>query len=110
MPPSIRKPSSSVLGIPVGVWIYRIAVISAFVIMVAGVFVGRVMTWPLLLYFLFGLPASVAAINFVNVHDVSTPGPTQHRACAITIILHLIGCLALAIGFIISSFILRQIS
>ncbi|MGD0573156.1 MAG: 1,4-dihydroxy-2-naphthoate octaprenyltransferase [Sedimentisphaerales bacterium] len=105
-----KKTLVVLLGIPVGVRIYRIAVISALVIMVAGVFVGRVITWPLLLYFLFGLPASVAAINFVNVHDVSTPGPTQHRACAITIILHLIGCLALAIGFIISGFMLRQIS
>jgi 1,4-dihydroxy-2-naphthoate octaprenyltransferase len=99
-----KKTLVVLLGIPASVRIYRITVISAFVIMVAGVFVGRVMTWPLLLYFLFGLPASVAAINFVNVHDVSTPGQTQHRACAITIILHLIGCLTLAIGFIISSF------
>jgi 1,4-dihydroxy-2-naphthoate octaprenyltransferase len=105
-----KKTLVVLLGISAGVRIYRIAVISAFVIMVAGVFVSRVMTWPLLLYFLFGLPASVAAINFVNVHDVSTPGPTQHRACAITIILHLIGSLALAIGFIISGFILRQMS
>ena len=67
-------------GVPASVWIYRIVVISAFVIMVAGVFVGRIMTWPSLLYFLFGLPISVAAINFINVHDVSTTGPTQHRA------------------------------
>ncbi|MGB7582653.1 MAG: 1,4-dihydroxy-2-naphthoate octaprenyltransferase [Sedimentisphaerales bacterium] len=99
-----KKTLVVLLSIPVGVQIYRIAVISTFVIMVAGVFVGRVMTWPLLLYFLFGLPASVAAINFVNVHNISTPGPTQHRACAITILLHFIGCLALAIGFIISRF------
>jgi 1,4-dihydroxy-2-naphthoate octaprenyltransferase len=91
------------LGIPAGVWIYRIAVISAFVIMIAGVFVSRVMVWPLLLYFLFGLPASVAAMSFVNIHDVSTPGPTQHRACAITIILHLIGSLALVSGGIIQA-------
>jgi hypothetical protein len=83
---------------------------SAFVIMVAGAFVDRVALWPTGLYFLFGLPASVAAINFINVHDVSTPGPTQHRACAITVILHLIGSLAIAIGFIISGFILHQIS
>ena len=95
-------------GVPVSVWIYRIAVISAFVIMVAGVFVSRVMVWPLLLYLLFSLPASVAAISFVNIHDVSTPGPTQHRACAITIILHLIGSLTLAIGFIIAKFMTAQ--
>jgi 1,4-dihydroxy-2-naphthoate octaprenyltransferase len=92
------------LGIPAGVWIYRIAIISAFVIMVAGVFVSRIMAWPLMLYLLFGLPAAVAAINFANVPDLSTPGPTQHRASAITILFHLIGSLALAIGFIISSF------
>lgn len=97
-------------GVPVSVWIYRIAVMSAFVIMVAGAFVGRVAFWPTGLYFLFGLPVSVAAISFVSVHDVSTPGPTQHRACAITIILHLIGCLALAAGFIMGKFILSQMS
>ncbi|MGA2678097.1 MAG: 1,4-dihydroxy-2-naphthoate octaprenyltransferase [Sedimentisphaerales bacterium] len=99
-----KKTLVVLLGIPLGVRIYRIAVINAFVVMVTGISVGRVMAWPLLLYFLFGLPVSVAAINFVNVHDVSTPGPTQHRACAITILLHLIGSLTLAIGFIASSF------
>jgi 1,4-dihydroxy-2-naphthoate polyprenyltransferase len=97
-------------GIPVSVWIYRIAVISTLVVMITGVFVSRVMVWPLLLYFLFGLPAAVAAINFANVPDLSTPGPTQHRASAITIFLHLIGCLALAAGFIIGKFILSQMS
>jgi 1,4-dihydroxy-2-naphthoate octaprenyltransferase len=98
------------LGVPAGVWIYRIAVVGTFVIMVAGVFVSRIMTWSLILYLLFGLPAAVAAINFSNVQDLSTPGPTQHRASAITIILHLIGCLALAAGFIIGKFILSQMS
>jgi 1,4-dihydroxy-2-naphthoate polyprenyltransferase len=95
-------------GIPASVWIYRIAVISIFPILFAGVFISRTMFWPFGLYFLFGLPASVAAISFVNIHDVSTPGPTQHRACAITIILHLIGTLALTAGFIAGFFILRQ--
>jgi 1,4-dihydroxy-2-naphthoate octaprenyltransferase len=95
-------------GVPVSVWIYRTAVTSVFVIMVAGVFISRVMAWPLGLYFLFGLPASVAAMSFVNIHDVSTPGPTQHRACAITIILHLIGTIALAAGFVIGKFITAQ--
>ena len=84
--------------------------IGTFVIMVAGVFVSRIMFWPLMLYFLFGLPAAVAAINFANVSDLSTPGPTQHRASAITIFFHLIGCLALVVGFIIGKFILSQMS
>jgi 1,4-dihydroxy-2-naphthoate octaprenyltransferase len=96
------------IGVPASVWIYRAAVMSTFVFLVAGVFTGRVAFWPTGLYFLFGLPAAVAAMNFINVRDVSTPGPTQHRACAITIIFHLIGSLALAAGFIIASFIIRQ--
>jgi 1,4-dihydroxy-2-naphthoate octaprenyltransferase len=95
-------------GVPAGVWIYRIAVISTFAFLIAGAFANRNALWPTGLYFLFGLPAAVAAITFVNIHDVSTPGPTQRRACAITIIFHLIGCLALAAGFIIGSFVLRQ--
>ena len=78
--------------------------------MVAGIFVSRVMLWSVFLYFLFGLPASVAAISFINIHNVSTPGPTQHRACAITIILHLIGTIAITAGFIIGKFILSQMS
>jgi 1,4-dihydroxy-2-naphthoate polyprenyltransferase len=108
---TVNKKTLIVLfGVPVSVWIYRIAVISIFPIMFTGAFVSKLMLWPVGLYFLFGLPVSIAAINFVNVHDVSTPGPTQHRACAITIILHLIGTIALAIGFIISRFILSQMS
>lgn len=98
------------LGIPAGVWIYRIAVIGTFVIIVAGVFVSRIMAWPLMLYLLFGLPAAVAAINFANVRDLSTPGPTQHRASAVTVLFHLIGSLVLTIGFIIGKFILGQMS
>jgi hypothetical protein len=85
-------------------------VIGTFVIIVAGVFVSRIMAWPLMLYLLFGLPAAVAAINFANVRDLSTPGPTQHRASAVTVLFHLIGSLVLTIGFIIGKFILSQMS
>ena len=97
-------------GVPVSVRIYRIAVMSTFVIMVAGVFVGRVAFWPTGLYFLFGLPTSIAAISFVNIHNVSTPGPTQHRACFITIVFHLVGSLALIAGYIILAFIHKAIA
>jgi hypothetical protein len=62
------------------------------------------MVWPLMLYLLFGIPVVVAAISFVNFNDVSTPGPTQHRACAVTILLHLIAALALSAGFVIQAF------
>jgi 1,4-dihydroxy-2-naphthoate octaprenyltransferase len=92
-------------GIETGVWIYRIAVVSTFLIAIAGVFVSRTMVLPLLLYLLFGIPASVAAFNFVNAGNLSTAGPTQHRACAITIFLHLLGSLCFIAGFLLRAVI-----
>jgi 1,4-dihydroxy-2-naphthoate octaprenyltransferase len=92
-------------GVPASVRIYRIAVAGTFVITVAGTILNHSMLWPTLLYFLFGLPVAVAAISFANVHDLSTPGRTQHRACAITIFLHLVGCLTLSVGFLIWTFV-----
>ena len=94
-------------GVPAGVRIYRVAVISTFVIALAGAFINRVMALPFMLYLLFGLPAAIAAISFVNVHDVSTPGRTQHRACAITIILHLIAALTICAGVLVWTFVRR---
>jgi len=92
-------------GVGAGVWIYRIAVIVTFVVAVVSVFISRIMLWPSLLYYLFGLPVAIAAITFANEQDLSTPGRTQHRASAITIFLHLIGCLAFSAGFLIWSFV-----
>ncbi|MGA2171667.1 MAG: 1,4-dihydroxy-2-naphthoate octaprenyltransferase [Sedimentisphaerales bacterium] len=92
-------------GVPAAVWIYRIAVVSTFVLAVAGTALNRTMLWSTLLYFLFGLPTAVAAISFANVKNLSTPSPTQHRASAITIFLHLLGCLALSAGFLIWAFV-----
>ncbi len=91
-------------GVPASVWIYRIAVISTFVITVAGTILNHSMLWPTLLYFLFGLPVAIAAISFANAHDLSTPGRTQHRASAITIFLHLVGCLTLSTGCLLFAF------
>ena len=95
-------------GIPASVWIYRIAVIITFFILLAGISLTKFSLWPTLLYFLLCVPVAIAAINFINIHNVSTPGPTQHRACAITVIFHLIGCLTLTAGFIIAGFLIRQ--
>jgi 1,4-dihydroxy-2-naphthoate octaprenyltransferase len=102
---AVNKKTLVVLfGVRPCVWLYRIAVISTFVIAAAGAFISRLMVWPLMLYLLFGIPVVVAAISFVNFNDVSTPGPTQHRACAVTILLHLIAALALSAGFVIQAF------
>jgi len=90
-------------GVPVSVWIYRIAVLITFPIMAAGLTAGKFMLWSFVLYFILSLPVSIAAIKFINIHDVSTPGPTQRRACGITVIFHSIGTIALTAGFIISA-------
>jgi hypothetical protein len=58
-----------------------------------------------MLYFLFGIPAAIAAVSFVNVNDLSTPGRGQHRACAITIFLHLLGSLCFTTGFLLRAII-----
>ncbi len=89
------------LGVPACAWIYRITVIVTFCIAAAGVILVRSMLWASILYLLFCTPLGIVAIRFANTPDLSTPGRTQHRACAITILLHLLGCLALSAGFII---------
>lgn len=96
------------LGIPACVWIYRIAVVSTFCIAVAGAFLNRTMLWPALLYFLFCMPVGIAAIRFANTRDLSTPGPTQHRASAITIFLHILTALTLSAGYLIETFVRNQ--
>jgi 1,4-dihydroxy-2-naphthoate octaprenyltransferase len=108
---AVNKKTLVVLfGVRPCVWIYRIAVLSTFVIMFTGVFISRVMAWPLMLYFLFGLPTAIASIIFANVHDLSTPGRTQPRASAITIFLHLVGCLTLSAGFVLWTFVHTSMS
>jgi 1,4-dihydroxy-2-naphthoate octaprenyltransferase len=108
---AVNKKTLVVLfGVPASVWIYRIAVVSTFVITVAGTILNHSMLWPTLLYFLFGLPIAVASISFANVHDLSTPGRTQHRASAVTIFLHLVGCLTLSAGFVLWTFVHASMS
>jgi len=92
-------------GIHPCVLVYRIAVVSTFCIAVAGAILNRTMFLSTLLYFLFCMPAAVAAIAFANPRDLSTPGRTQHRASAITIFLHLLAGLTLSAGFLVWTFI-----
>jgi 1,4-dihydroxy-2-naphthoate octaprenyltransferase len=98
------------LGVPACVWIYRIAVIGTFIIAVAGAILNRIMLWPCLLYFLFCMPIGIAAIRFANTRDLSAPGPTQHRASAITITLHLLAALTLSAGYLIGTLVRNQFS
>jgi len=104
-------------GVPASVWIYRIALVASFLIAVAAMSIyvplrlspaatlpsqdeaaGRPMFFAGLFY-LFTLPIAVVAIGFVNKKDLVKPG--QYRASQITVLLHAIGALALAAGFLI---------
>jgi 1,4-dihydroxy-2-naphthoate octaprenyltransferase len=94
-------------GVKVGVLIYRVACLSTFLIAIAGVFISRAYVFPLMLYLLFGTPAAIAAVSFVNVNNLSIPGRSQHRACAITIFLHLLGSLCFTAGFLLKAVFFR---
>jgi 1,4-dihydroxy-2-naphthoate octaprenyltransferase len=85
-------------GVGASVWIYRIALIVSFVI-AAALLINRTFVFAGLFY-LITLPIAVVAIRFVNEKDLAGPGCC--RASRITILLHSVGCLALAAGLIIS--------
>jgi len=83
-------------GVPISVWIYRIALISSFVIATAMLF-HQSMFFAGLLY-LLALPIGIIAMRAANKEDLLKPG--QYRASQLTVLLHSLGCLALTAGFI----------
>jgi len=85
-------------GVPVGIWIYRAAIVVSFVIAAAAMLIYQVMFFAALFYF-FTIPIAIAAIKFANTKDLTTPG--QYHANKITILLHTVGSLALAAGFVV---------
>jgi len=85
-------------GVPASVWIYRIALIGGFVIATAMLIDGQMFFAGL--FFLITLPIAVLAIKSANTKDLVKPG--QYHASQITVLLHTIGSLALAVGFIIT--------
>lgn len=92
-------------GVGPCVWIYRITCLSTFPIALAGIFISKTMTWPTILYFISVIPVAIAAVRFANFIDLSTPGRGQHRACAVTIVLHLLGSLCFTAGFLLRAFL-----
>ena len=87
------------LGVPASIWIYRTALVAGFII-AAAMMLYRLMFFAGLLY-LITIPIAVVAMKFANKDDLVKPG--QCRASQITVLLHTIGSLALAIGFIITA-------
>jgi len=84
------------LGVPACVWIYRSVLIASFIIS-AVMLTYDLMFLAGLLYF-FTLPIALLAIKSVNKNDLVKPG--QYRASQITVLLHTIGTLAIATGFV----------
>ncbi|MHC4640611.1 MAG: 1,4-dihydroxy-2-naphthoate octaprenyltransferase [Planctomycetota bacterium] len=86
-------------GVPVSIWIYRTALVASFII-AAAMMIYSSMFFAGLLY-LVTLPIAVRAVKFANKDDLSKLG--QYRTSQITVLLHTIGSLALAIGFIVTA-------
>jgi len=84
-------------GVPVGVWIYRIALIVGFA--VAAVMLIYRLTFFAGLFYLLTLPVAVLAAKSVNKTDLARIG--QYRASQITVLLHMVGSLGLAGGFVV---------
>jgi 1,4-dihydroxy-2-naphthoate octaprenyltransferase len=84
-------------GVPAAVWIYRTVLVVSFFIAIAAVFIYRSFIFAGLFY-LLTLPIAVMAIRIVNKKDLVKPG--RHRPSKITVLMHLVGALALTAGFL----------
>jgi 1,4-dihydroxy-2-naphthoate octaprenyltransferase len=92
-------------GIHASVWIYRIALITSYIV-AAAMLIYRPFVFAGMLY-LFTLPMAYIAIKTANKDDLVKLGSTsslqagQYRASQLTVLLHILGSLAITVGFII---------
>ncbi len=89
-------------GVPASVWIYRIMLGASFILAGLILFHHKFAVGGIL--YLLTLPVAIMAMKFVNKKDLAEPSPAQIRASGITVILHTIGTIALAGGFLITGF------
>ena len=94
-----KKTLVVVFGVPASAWIYRLALIASFIIAITAAALYRPMFYAGLLY-LLTLPAAIGVLKALNKDDLAKPG--QYKASQITVLVHTIGSLTLAAGFIIS--------
>jgi 1,4-dihydroxy-2-naphthoate octaprenyltransferase len=87
-------------GVPASAWIYRLVLIASFLIAAAAMMIYSSMFYAGLFY-LITLPLAVLAIKSANKKDLAKPG--QYRASQITVLFHVVGSLALTLGFIITA-------
>lgn len=85
-------------GISASVWIYRIALFTSFLVAAVATLIYHPFVFAGLFY-LLTLPIAVVAIKAANKEDLLKPG--QYRASQLTVFLHILGSLALTVGFII---------
>lgn len=86
-------------GIDAAIWIYRAALIGAFVIVLVAMFFRQGMFWAGLFY-LMTVPIAVMILVNVNKKNLTTPG--RYRANRLTIMMHLLTALALSAGFLLT--------
>ena len=85
-------------GIPASIWIYRIALVTSFLVAALATLIYRPFVFAGLFY-LLTLPIAIVAIKTANKEDLLKP--SQYRASQLTVFLHILGSLALTVGFII---------
>ena len=85
-------------GINKALWIYRITLLTTYLLAVAAIPLYRLMFLPAILY-IFTLPIAALALKAANKNDLSTPG--QYNASKFTVLLHAAGCLAMTAGFLL---------
>jgi 1,4-dihydroxy-2-naphthoate polyprenyltransferase len=85
-------------GIPASVRIYRIALIASYLVAALATLIYRPFVFAGLFY-LLTLPIAVVAIKAANKEDLLKPG--RYRASQLTVFLHILGSLALTVGFTI---------
>jgi len=90
------------LGVQASIWIYRIALIATFIIAAVAIFTHRIMFFAGIFY-LLALPVAIIAMKFANQKDLTTP--KRYNANRITVLLHIVGSLALSSGFLLSALI-----
>jgi 1,4-dihydroxy-2-naphthoate octaprenyltransferase len=82
-------------GVTTCVWVYRIALLSVFV--VAATMLGRQKMFFAGLLFLLTLPIAYVGLKAANAKDLSKPG--EYRASQLTVVEHAVGSLAMSVGF-----------
>ena len=84
-------------GVPASGWIYRSALITSYIL--AAAMLGFRVTFLSGVFYLLTLPLAILALKLANKNVLSKP--SLYRANQITILLHIVGSLSLAIGFLI---------